>query len=419
LNSRKTFYLSRILGGKIITDADVTVGRIVDFAVDVAGPRPLIVGVIAKGRREGRAGTFMLDFAHCRVRRVEHRYYVVADEVTIIPGMPEGLLYVRRHMLDRQIVDVDGRKLVRVNDVMFDRAKEGVILAAVDVGFEGLLRRLGIARAASFVSRFFGGRVSSKLILWKDVETVEFPSHEIKLATAHSKLATFHPSDIADILEDLDRDSQVAVFNSLDEEKAADVLEALEPEAQVDLIESLSVEKAADVLEKMPADEAADILDDMEEEKVEELLSEMEGESSEEVRSLLEYEENTVGSLMSRDFVALREGLTVGKALAYLRKTKPEAEAMYSIFVVDSRGKYKAAVGVREIVVSEEEASLGDIMSEEIEPVLDTEDIYSIADLLLKYKIHALPVADSVGKLVGAIVIEDVLDDVIRRRRKH
>ncbi len=410
--SSTTFYLSRMLGATAIGLDEKRIGRVLDLVVDLSLARPRVLGVIAKSGRSEK----LLPFLEClptgggRLRAVRTG---PASEVAL-PS--ENLIYLRKHLLDKQIVDVDGRKLVRVNDLVIDTSGAGAYLVAVDVGAEGLLRRLGIEGLIGAALRIFGASIPSKLVLWGEVEAVDLPSTQIKLSKAYSKLDGIHPSDLADILEDLDRGSQVAIFSALDEERAADVLEELEPGAQVKLLENLSEEKAADVLEKMPADEVADILDELKSEKAERLLDEMEPESSTEVRSLMAYPERTVGSLMSKDYLFFNESMRAGDVIEELRRLRPEADTVYNLYILDARGVYQATVSLRDIVVADPGARIGEITESKVAPLQDGDDVYSIADLLLKYKLHAVPVVNTERRMVGTIVIEDVLEYVVRKR---
>jgi magnesium transporter len=414
MNPNATIYFSSLLGVKLFGAVGEPVGRLHDLVVDVdaVGQRPRIVAAsvsISGGER-------LVDFGPCRVSFEAGRYSVLASEVKEAFLPAENLLFIKKHLLDKQIVDVDGRKLVRVNDLVLDSGHAGSYLVAVDVGLEGLFRRMGVDRPISRLVRIFGRSLPSKLILWDEVEAVDFSSTQIKLSKAYSKLDGIHPSDLADILEELDHASRVALFNSLDEERAADVLEELEPGAQVRLLENMSEEKAADVLEKMPADEVADILDELKAEKAERLLAEMETESSSEVRTLMAYPEDTVGSLMSKDYVFFNQSMKVADAMAELRSVKPEAEVVYSVYVLDARGKYVATVSLRDIVVADPQARLGEIMNSVTDPLHDTDAAGSLAELMLKYKLHTAPVVDAEGKMAGTIVIEDVLEYVMHKR---
>ena len=353
MNDKRTFYFSELIGAKVLAEGDGLVGRVRDLVVDVEQPRPRVAAALV---RKGHSLRY-IDFASCRLTREGNRRIVIARSVEekVVPA--ENHLSLRNHLLDRQIVDVDGRKLVRVNDLVLDGTGGQTWLVAVDVGTEGLLRRLGVGGLFRAAFRLLGREVPGKLILWSEVEAVDFSSTQIKLSKAYSKLATFHPSDLADILDELKR------------------------------------------------------------EKAERLLAEMETESSAEVRNLMRYPDDSVGSLMSTDYIFFNQSMSVGDALCELRKLRPEAEAIYYVYVLDGRGRYVATVSLRDIVVSEPGARLGEIMESPVAPLKDRDAVYSIADLLLKYKLHAVPVVNDEGRMVGTVVIEDILERVMKKRK--
>jgi Mg2+ transporter MgtE len=280
------------------------------------------------------------------------------------------------------------------------------------------MRRLGIAKPVQSLLRVFKVPMPGKLILWDEVETVDIGHAGIKLSKAYSKLETLHVSDLADILEDMDIKMQAEVFSSLDDEKAADVLEELETETQLTVLESLSVEKAADLLEMMPADAVADILEEMEEEKAEELLSEMEDEASTEVRELMEYEDNEVGSIMTTDFISYKVSMTVGTVIEELRRLKPEADTIYYLYIVDDREHLTATVSLRDLIVSQPETRIEEIMNTKMIYVQDTDDIESIGEIISKYNLLAVPVVDKDMELLGMVVIDDIVYNLLRTRRR-
>jgi Mg/Co/Ni transporter MgtE len=249
--------------------------------------------------------------------------------------------------------------------------------------------------------------------LWDDVETFDTTNFNIKLSHSISKLQLLHPSDLADIIEEMGSLSRKKVFESLDEEKAADVLEEMEPYAQAQLIESLSISKAADLLEKMPADEVADLMDELGDEKVELLLNEMKKESSAEVRELLEYDDKEVGSLMTTDYLSFRETMTIEDTLNELRKQKPEADMIYSLFITDQEEKLIATVSLRDLVISLPAQKLSEIMDKHTISVQDEDQIDKLAAIILKYDLLAIPVTDSKNTLMGMIVIDDIIEDLM------
>lgn len=417
MTSQITFYLSQAIGCKIYAPNGSVIGKIFDLIVDTprhgATPenfRPNVIGVITK---IGGKVSF-IDFNNIQVTGRKKTIRFVCSEVSELDeqlqqhGLPLG-----KNILDRQIVDINGRKLVRVNDVRLVTIASGTFALAVDIGTEGLLRRLGVASPVNGVLKLFNQNLSTRFILWDDVEALDHSNFNIKLSHSSSKLQRLHPSDLADIIEDLGSVSRTKIFESLDEEKAADVLEELEPHAQAQIIESLSIGKAADVLEKMPADEVADLLDELEDDTVELLLNEMEREASEEVRELLEYEENEVGSLMTTDFLSFRQTQTIEETLAVLRQQKPEADTIYSLFVTDAEERLVATVSLRDLVVSMPEMKLAEIMQKNIISVRDEDKIDSLGAIISKYDLLAIPVTDAGNVMKGMVVIDDIVEDLM------
>ena len=239
----------------------------------------------------------------------------------------------------------------------------------------------------------------------------------VKLSKATSKLNTLHPSDLADIIEDLDKATRASVFALLDEERAADVLEELEPHAQIHIVESLPIEKVADVLEKMPADEVADLLDVIEEDRAEKLLEEMEKESSEEVRELLEYPDRVVGSIMSTEFLTFKEDMTVEQTLLEIRRQKPEPSNIYSIFIVDKNERLLSAISLMELVIADPDAPLRLIMKKKPVSVFDHDKVDTLAELVSKYNLLAVPVINENMVMEGIVVVEDIVEDLLRKRK--
>jgi len=320
-----TFYLSRVIGKKVFNTSGDVIGTLCDIAVNFEVTKPQVSALVLKcGSKE-----VIADYVNFIIIEEKGQFIFKCVEILTLQSLAENTLLLKKHVLDRQLVDINGRKLVRVNDLRLAVMSTGTFLIAVDVGFEGLMRRIGIAKIIKDFLGFFHVKIPGKLILWHEVETIDIGHAGIKLSKAYSKLETLHVSDLADILEDMDNKMQAEVFSSLDDEKAADVLEELETETQLTVLESLSAEKIADLLEMMPADEAADILDEMGEEKAEELLSKMESDASEEVRELMEYEDNEVGSIMTTDYIAYKISMSVNEIIKEIRRLKPESSSIY------------------------------------------------------------------------------------------
>ncbi len=415
-----TFYLSQILGMKILSrDAEI-IGKVLDLLVysdqsssdDPA--RPNVVAV----KTGSKSHPVYYSFSHFEITRQKNKIVLLCSKKQHIEEDELGrFLPLKERILDQQIVDLNGRKLVRVNDVRMVSINSGTYVVAVDVGAEGLLRRLGMAETAKSIGSLIRMPVPSKFILWDDVDTLDTSNLNIRLGKPLTKLQMLHPSDLADIIEELGRNNRTDVFSSLDEEQAADVLEEMDPKLQVDLIESLPVSKAADVLEKMPADEAADIIDLLENDKAELLLNEMDSETSSEVRELLEYSNRSVGSIMSTEFMSFHENETVEQALATIREAQPEEPLLYNLFVVTHSGKLLATVSLRNLVVSDPAVILRDIMRKNPVSVEDNDKLDSLAEIVSKYNLLAVPVVNQYQVLEGMVVIDDIVDDLLGARK--
>lgn len=422
MTSIKTFYFSRVVGCKVYNRNDVFLGYLHDLAVDIQitssnddSPfRPKLKALFVKQKGQKT----LIQFDSIVVGKEKGSYRLTVDGISSLESNSiSELLLLGEAFLDQQIVDINGRKVVRVNDIRLVSMSESVYTIAVDVGLEGLLRRLGVAKIASTAFSILNRRIPSKFILMDDVAAVDHTNFSIKLSKTTAKLGRLHPSDLADIIEELGKDSMTSVFSNLDEEMAADVLEELEPHEQIHIIESLPVGKAADVLEKMPANEAADIIDELEADKAELLLKEMEAESSNEVRELLEYPNNSVGSIMTTEVLTFTENSCVDDILLYIRDTKPEKDMLYNIFIVDQQSRLVATLSLRDLLISQPKTLVKDIMIEDPISIFDTSRLDSIAELISKYNMLAVPVTNEDFILEGMVVIDDVVEDLLGKRR--
>jgi len=410
-----TFYLSNIIDKKIFDNSgEKPIGKIKDILVDISEDKPKVIAVKAIISKEIR----LLDFEYFDIRRIKYKYVIYCNEIVEYKTQKNlNLLFLAESILDKQILDINGRKLVRVNDVRLVRVNSGSYAVAVDVGLDGIFRRIGIGRPVSAMLSPFNARIPGRYILFDEVEAVDSSTFGITLSKPYTKLHTLHPSDLADVIEELDKKSGKAIFESLDEEKAADVLEELEPDAQIEMIESLSIEKAADVLEKMPADEAADLIDELEEDRAELLLKEIETESSNDIREILQYDDDEVGSIMVTEFISFREDISVEKTLDFLRENKPESDTIYYLYIVDKNNKLKGTVSLRDLVIADMDMILNDIMRKTIAFLYDTDKLDSIAEIITKYNLLAIPVTNKERIMEGVVVIDDIVEDLLNKRK--
>jgi len=333
----------------------------------------------------------------------------------------EGLLHIKKDVLDQQIIDVNHRKVVRVNDVDLDIVPTDghteLRILAVNVGWAAAIHRLLQGLVAKHRIRMIAGLFPSKNIPWEFVNLIEpDPARRVKLRLTYDRVAEMHPADIADILEELSRDEQKAVIESLDEETAAQALSEIPTRMQVDLLESINPEKAAGIVEEMPPDEAADVLQELPPETSAELLNDMEKEGAEEVRELLAFEENTAGALMTTEYLMVGEAATVEGAIAAVRHFEGAPESIQAVYLVDMTGRLTGAVPLARILLAEAGAPLKELSFDPVISIQSHEDDKAVIDLFHKYNLMSLPVVDEKGHLLGVVTADDVLELVVKRR---
>jgi magnesium transporter len=422
MTSQTTFFFSQVQGRKFVSVQGTVLGRIVDLLLDLSllgmsersSLRPKVIAVKVIIGNTIR----VYDFSSFEIKKHRNELRITCFEVNEI--QVEGLrscLWIGEEILGKKIVDIDGRKLEKVNGIRLVLIPSGTYAIAVDVGLEAKLRSMGILDPLERLLDIFHYDIPGKLILWEDLEAVEFTNANIRTSKAHERLNTMHPSDLADIIEEMDIATRASVFAMLDEDKAADVLEEMEPEAQVEIVGSLPISKVADVLEKMPADEVADLLDELNEEQKENLLKEMEKSTSEEVRELLEYSDKEVGSIMTTDFFTFPSTMTVEATLREIHRLKPEPSHIYSIFVVDAKERLLSSISLMKLVLADPHQQLGQIMDSHPVTVYDTDDIDSLAELVSKYNLLAVPVINKEQKMEGVVVVEDIVEDLLGNRK--
>lgn len=402
-----SIYLNRILNNKIHTEDNKIVGRLKDLGVSLKSANPKVM--VAK--IQTKEGIKYIKWDHISINKEKGQYNLVCSKIEE-KSLDEYML-LKKYVFDKQIIDVNGRKVVRVNDIRLLILNSGFFVAAVDIGMDGLLRRIGLAKPL----KKLGFKLSSKLMLWNDVQTIS-NSMDLKLSKTYNKLTTLHASDLADIIEDFDTNAGMIIFSSLDTAKAADVLEELEESAQIKLLRKLSVDKAADILEEMPADEVANILDGLNRETVEEFLSNMEKEASDEVRELLEYDDKEIGSLMSTDYLSYTGEKTIDYVIENIREIKPDHEQIHYIYVVDQENKLKGTVSLRDIIVEDPALKLEVIMNKDFIYMQDTDKISGLIDVVSKYNLFAMPILDESMELVGNVVVNDIMYEFLKTRNR-
>lgn len=409
------FFFRDIMGQKVIATDGTVLGRLRDILADSSTIRPTVIGAQVQTQQ----GLQTLYFKSFKLAHPKGRSALIVDNASAHGDTPPYAIWLAGQMLNRQVVDIDNKQIVRVNDLRIAILTTGVLVVAIDASVKGRLRKYGLETQFEHIWAFFGASIPTRMILWENIETIgQVAQSEADPAKGGSVLERFHPSDVADMIEDLDPTAQVQVFSAMNMERAADVLEEIESDTRESLLQSLSPEKMADVLERMPADEVADILDEVNGQTAEELLREMDGDTSDEVRDLMHYGSEEVGALMSTDYYHFTQKDTVGAVLDTLRREKPEVDVIYDLFVVAESGELAAIVSLRDIAVSNPEMSLDQIMNRDVVFVYDTDNVDKLRHLIAKYNLLSIPVVNAEKALVGVAIINDVLQDLLRPKRK-
>ncbi|MDK2903735.1 MAG: magnesium transporter [Clostridiales bacterium] len=405
-------FFSQLVGKPVFTQQGTYIGKLKDAIASIYQEPPIVTSIVISA---GPKVVLVLD-ADINVVKKDA---VILNKIHHSP-LPEDILYIAQDIMDKQIVDVNGRKVVRVNDLKATFVNQKIIIVGVDIGFSGLLRRMGIERPIKFLCELLHIPLGDNIIAWDNVEPIVSEERHLKLAVPYKKLRQLHPADIADIIEDMDSHYRSAVFHALDEQTLADTLEEIEPDVQVNILENMSEEEASNILENMPADEVADILEELDEEHAQKLLERMDKEDSEEIKELMEYEDKTVGSMMSTDFIAFPPHITAQQTIDQLRLIQPSPDEAYYLYVIDKDERLIGVVSLRDLVVAPPDRLLEDIMDPDVIYVRDTDGIYDLTEVVTKYDLLAVPVVDDDMVLVGVAIINDIIDEVfLPRRRKH
>ncbi len=345
----------------------------------------------------------------------------LSDEKLVPYHDDEYMLRIARDLLDQQIIDVTGRKVVRVNDVTMtiqnDGVRDSLSLVDIDIGVRSIFRRVFQGVLPPRWIRRLQQPIPPNSIRWEYANVVEpDPLRRLRLNISYQKLEEMHPADLADIVEDLSPAEREAIFETIDSEAAADALSEVEdPKMQASILEALEPEKAADIVEEMAPDEAADILSELEQETSEEILDEMDSAPKTEVRELLEFDEDSAGGMMNTEYVALHDNASVTDALAALRGNEDLLEGLNTLFLVDGEERLAASIPLARLFVAAGSAKLRDLAVETLIQVTVDEKQDRVTELFDKYNLLTLPVVDEEGKLAGVITADDIIS-ILRQK---
>ena len=392
------------ISGRLVVDSKGTIlGRLKDLVAS-GGSFPVIKALVVEGldrRRFTVAWEHVADIQGKVQLGVTKRYIVLYE-------LEEGDILLSEQVLDRQLTDVQGQKVGRVNDIQLGKAGSHYRVLAIDPSTRGLLRRLGLDRAVSLV----GIRPEEHLIPWEKVQLVRDPAPTLQINGPRSVIPRVHPSDLAEIVDQLSVRESSSLIQAMDDETAADTLEEVSASRQVQILREMESARAADILEEMGPNDAADVLADMPPNKAAELLSLMEAKESEEVRELLAYQEESAGGIMTTEYVSLPGSLTVREALERLREEAPEQENVFCLYVVDGPQEERliGTISLRDLIISPPERTLAELVDGPPITVNVSDRQETVARVIAKYNLLAVPVVDDQNRLQGVVTVDDAMD---------
>lgn len=411
-------YLSRVMGKMVINEHGQKIGSLSDIVMVPGEGFPQVSHLIVKKSSLnviipwGSITLFNRFVVSVKGKTVDFEHYDAS----------EGEILLKRDILDKQIVDVDGAKVVRVNDIKLGSYKGFLCILSVDIGLGGLLRRLGYERIGSKIASLLKREVPRQEISWEFVQPLEMNLSRLTLTMAQDQLAEMHPADLASIISNISHQHIKTVLISLDTETAGEAIHELDPELRSRVISEMDSELASDILEEMEPDEAADVLGDLPEEKAKELLDLMPAEEAEDIQELMEHEDDTAGGLMNNSFLSILPDTTVGAAFELLRSNASEVEMINYAYVLDEKELLLGVVSLRELLVTNTDTIVSEVMEDNVKSVAVDAEPEDVLEIIAKYNLVSVPVLDSDGTMLGIITIDDIIELFIPyalKRKRH
>jgi len=396
-------YLSMYLDRPVLDSASRPVGKVLDLVARLDGEFPSVIGLRVRTGFRAR-----LDVDWTDVRAFETSQVILARAADELRPFALGSrdVLLARNVMDKQIVDLEGRRLIRVQDIQLSRTGTRLRVIGVDVSTSALLRRLRLRRVADRVAR----RYPPDSVPWSDVDLGSWKDPNVRLRVSRSGLRRLHPADLAEIAAELPADEGVELLETLEEDVAADTLEEMSPEDAVRMLEALGPERAARMLERMSPDDAADLIQDLDREEAEAMLAQMAPEEATQIRALLAYEEESAGGLMTTEFFTVDPDVACQEAIQALRRRQPDEEHAYHVYVMDEGGHLVGEVSLYELVVADPDALVGTVMHDDPISVKVDEGEDEVVEAIMKYNLLAVPVVDAGNHLVGIVTVDDVID---------
>lgn len=398
-------FLSEIINKPVIDSEGTKIGKFKDFVASVNVTYPIVEAITIRTTNKKDVN---IPWENVELINKEIKLKIKLEDIKEYKLKNRDIL-LASEVLDKQVVDLEGKKLKRINDLQFATTKDYYRLIGADISFKGILRRLGLEK----IPKTLGIKLHDDNISWKDVDVLESNISRLKLKVPEYKLTKLHPADIAEIVDQLSINDSMTILNSLDEEVAADAMEEISPERQVTLFEEMDNKRAADLLEEMSPDDAADLLGDLSSVRARELLDLMDPEEAKDVEHLLRYPEDTAGGIMTTEFAALSEELTAKEILTKFKEIAEEVESIYYIYALSKTGDLAGVISLRELLIADPDEKLKDFMNKDLITVDVMEEEHEVAKKIAKYNLIALPVVDDNNNIKGMVTIDDAIDIVL------
>ncbi|PAV08297.1 magnesium transporter MgtE N-terminal domain-containing protein [Methanosphaera cuniculi] len=394
-------YLTELLNKAVYDKHNENLGKVKDVLISSSGTYPKIEAIKIKSNGE----YYFIPSKY--IDQITSEEILLSETLEDIRQYPkqDSIIKLSRDILDHQVVDMEGSKIRRVNDVEITYKNGNYFIIGVDIGINGLFRRMGLEKISKKL------HPENNIISWKDIDSLDFAN--LKLSVPKEKLTRLHPADIAEIVDNLGLSDSISILNSLDEEAAADAFEEISPEKQRTILTEMEKKQAADLIDEMSPDDAADLLAFLSPEKKEEILKLMDPEESYELRELLQYHENSAGGIMTTEYASITKDMTTADVIKYLRKAAHDLETIYYMYVVSSDLKLEGVITIRELLLEDDDTKVEEFMIKDIISVNVEDQEDDVARQIAKYNLIAIPVVDDNNEMKGIVTVDDAIDIIL------
>jgi CBS domain-containing protein/sporulation protein YlmC with PRC-barrel domain len=414
LKSGKATFFSQFIGKSVVDKDGRVLGSLKDFSIRPGESLLEVSGIVYREGllREVLGHDVIVGMAS--VASIDRDIKLTVAREDIPPGrLPENEMLITDIILDKQIVDIDDLKVVRVNDVLLAWIKGSLCLVGVDVGFNGIMRRLGLTWVPRRLNIL---KFPEHIISWSYIDPLNPALRKVHLKIPRKNVNDLHPADIADIIEELDNKGRFTILQSLDEETAAETLEMVEPDVRTIMLRQMSESEVAEIMDNMNPDDAADILITMPKERASEVLRQLCSISKEhatDIHGLMKYRENSAGGMMNTEFIHLHPDQKVSDAFTKLRAEGQDIDMIYYIYVLDEKDHLLGVFSLRDLLLADPQKPIKDIMLSEVITVVPASSREEVANVMSRYDLLALPVVSNDNVMLGIVTFDDALEYIL------